>query len=249
METISIVMPAYNCEKYVEEAIKSIKEQTNKNWTLIIIDDASYDNTLKKIKKEIEDIKEKVVLIKNKNKLGIAKSRNRGIQEANGRYISFLDSDDVWNKEKLQKQLEFMKKNNYGFTYTNFSYKKQDKIKKVKLFPRKLDYNNALKNTFILTSTVMIDTNRINKKLIEMPDIPSEDTATWWNILKDKNIAYGIKENLVMYRVHKEGESFNKLKNIKRTWNLYRKYEKIGFAKSAYYFSIYSIMAVLKRII
>lgn len=249
METVSIIMPAYNCEKYIGQAIESVKKQTYSDWILIIIEDASNDNTVEEINIKIKDIKEKVIFIKNMKHIGIAKSRNIGIEKSDSKYIAFLDADDIWDKEKLEKQLNFMLENKYSFTYTNFSYKKQERIKKVKLFPKKLDYKKALKNTFILTSTVMIDITQINKELIKMPNIQSEDTATWWNILKKNFIAYGLKERLTIYRVHKEGKSFNKIKNIKRTWNLYRNYEKFNFSKSLYYFLNYIINAIFKRVI
>ena len=226
METVSIIMPAYNCEKYIGQAIESVKKQTYSDWILIIIEDASNDNTVEEINIKIKDIKEKVIFIKNMKHIGIAKSRNIGIEKSDSKYIAFLDADDIWDKEKLEKQLNFMLENKYSFTYTNFSYKKQER-----------------------TSTVMIDITQINKELIKMPNIQSEDTATWWNILKKNFIAYGLKERLTIYRVHKEGKSFNKIKNIKRTWNLYRNYEKFNFSKSLYYFLNYIINAIFKRVI
>ena len=248
MDNIDIIMPVYNCEKYVKEAISSVKEQSIKNWKLIIIEDCSEDNSLNEINKAIEDIKEKVVLVKNKEHINVANTRNLGIEEANNRYIAFLDADDVWEKDKLEKQIKFMEKNNYCFTYTKFIYLKGKKKNKVKIFPRSLNYNQALKNTFILTSTVIIDTKKINKKYIYMPNVESEDTATWWNILKNGYTAYGLQDDLTIYRVHKNGISFNKFKNVKKTWNLYRKQEKLGIIKSSYCFINYITRAILKRI-
>ena len=127
MDNIDIIMPVYNCEKYVKEAISSVKEQSIKNWKLIIIEDCSKDNSLNEINKAIEDIKEKVVLVKNKEHINVANTRNLGIEEANNRYIAFLDADDVWEKDKLEKQIKFMEKNNYCFTYTKFIYLKGKK--------------------------------------------------------------------------------------------------------------------------
>lgn len=248
MDNIDIIMPVYNCEKYVRDAINSVKEQTIKNWRLIIIEDCSEDKSLEKIQDVIKDIKQKVLLIKNKEHIGVANTRNLGIKESNNRYIAFLDADDMWQKDKLEKQIKFMEENNYCFTYTKFTYLKGKRKNKVKIFPKTLNYVQALKNTFILTSTVIIDTNKVNKKYIYMPNVESEDTATWWNILKNGYTAYGLKDNLTIYRVHKNGISFNKFKNIKKTWNLYRKQEELGIIKSSYYFTNYITRAILKRI-
>lgn len=252
MEYIDIIMPVYNCEKYIKYAIESIKKQINKNWRIIIIDDASIDNTIKEIDKnikDIKDIKDKVLIIKSKKHVGVAKSRNLGIEKSTNRYIAFLDADDIWKEDKLKKQIEFMQKNNYVFTYTGYAYLKKQKEKEVKVFPKSLNYEQALKNTFILTSTVMIDTNTIKREEIYMPKIGSEDTATWWNILRKGYIAYGLKDNLSTYRITKHGLSSNKFINIKRTWNLYRKQENLSIKKSLYCFVIYIFNAIKKRII
>lgn len=249
MDNIDIIMSAYNCKEYIKQAINSVKEQTNNSWRLIIIDDFSNDNTLEIIEQETQDIKNKVEIIKLKKHISIASTRNEGLKISKARYVAYLDADDIWKKDKLEKQVNFMKINNYGFTYTGFSYLKNNRNKKVRIIPQKLNYRKALKNTFILTSTVMIDTKKIDKKLLKMPEIDSEDTACWWNILKNNHIAYGLKENLTEYRVHSKGVSFNKLVNIKKTWNLYRKYEKTSLVKSVYYFTNYIINAFLKRVI
>ena len=249
MEKVDIIMAVYNCEKYVKEAITSVKKQSYTNWDLIIIDDKSTDKTLDMIKDTIIEVKQKVKIIKLKEHKGVAKARNIGIEESKNQYIAFLDADDIWDKEKLKKQIQFMKINSYNFTYTRFYYKKGKREKTVGIFPKSLNYKQALKNTFILTSTVMINTKEISKELIKMPDVKSEDTATWWHILKDNNIAYGINEELAKYRIHNKSLSFNKFKSLKRTWQLYRKQEKINIIKSTYYFINYIFRATIKRII
>ena len=249
MENIDIIMPVYNNEEYVKKAIESIKKQTNANWNLIIIDDLSTDNSVKEIENSIKDIKEKVIFIRLNQHKGVAETRNIGIRNSKNRYIAFLDSDDKWEKYKLEKQINFMIENNYCFTYTNFSYKKGNRERKVKTFFKNLNYNKALKNTYILTSTVIIDTKQISRENIYMPNIKSEDTATWWQILKKGYVANGLNENLTIYRVSKKSLSANKFKNLKRTWNLYRKQEKFNILKSIYYFINYILNAIKKRII
>lgn len=249
MENVDIIMPAYHCEKYIKDAIQSIKKQTNPHWRLIIIDDFSNDHTLQEIENSIRGIEEKVILIKSQEHLGVAKVRNLGLEKATNRYIAFMDADDIWNERKLEKQLNFMKENEYAFTYTLYSYLKKDKKKEAGCFPKSLNYEQALKNTFILTSTVMLDTNQVPKQYIKMLDIKSEDTKTWWNILKHGITAYGLEENLVLYRVTKTGLSSNKLKNLSRTWNLYRKQEGLTVGKSIHCFINYTFRAMMKRIV
>lgn len=249
MDKIDIIMPVYNCEKYIKEAIQSVKNQTYANWRLIIIDDASIDKTLKIINEEISDIKDRVLLITNKTNIGVAETRNIGLENVQNRYIAFLDADDIWNKNKLNKQLEFMINNNYSFTYTLYTYLKNNKTKEVKkIYPSKLNYEEALKNTFILTSTVMIDSEKINKDLIKMKDVGSEDTLAWWNILKHNNTAYCLNKNLLTYRIGRDGLSANKFVNLKRTWKLYRKEEKLNIISSIHYFAIYVFHAIIKRV-
>lgn len=249
MDFIDIIIPTYNSEKYITETIESVKKQTIKNWKIIIIDDGSTDNTIEKINNSIVEIKDKVEVIKLKKNKGVANARNVGIQKSTNRYIAFLDSDDIWEKEKLEKQINYMKRNNYYFTYTNYTYLKNNRQKKIKQIPSSLTYTQALKNTIILTSTVIIDTKKISREKIIMPNIKSEDTATWWKILKEGNIAYGYKENLTIYRVRKSGLSYNKIVNLKRTWNLYRKSEGLGITKSLYFFIHYIYNAIKKRVI
>lgn len=248
---ISIIMPVYNCQEYIQETIESIKNQTYKNWELIIVDDYSTDKSIEIIQEAIKEIAEKTKIIDLKENQGVAIARNIALENARGRYIAYIDADDIWKKEKLEKQLEFISKNNYGFTYTSFTYLRKNNTKKdINIIPLKLDYKKALKDTAILTSTVMIDTNKINKELLKMPNIRrGQDMATWWKILKNNNTAYCLNERLTFYRRRKNSISINKITAIKRTWNLYRNVEKFSLIKSMYYFSFYAINAIKKRII
>lgn len=247
MEQIDIIMPVYNGEAYIKDAIESVKNQTISNWNLMIVDDGSTDNTIKTIEATIADRKDKIVVIPQKEHKGVWYARNVGIQKSTNRYIAFLDADDIWQKDKLEKQIQFMKKNDYAFTYTRFTYLKNNTCKEVNDIPPCLTYQQALKNTYILTSTVILDTKTISKKDMMMPPIESEDTATWWKILKKQHIAYGYDENLTIYRVQPGSLSSNKFKNLRKTWRLYRRQEHIGIVKSIYYFLHYIYHAIKKR--
>lgn len=254
-ELITVIMPVYNAGQFLSDSINSVINQTYKKWELIIINDGSTDNSLDLIntiiKKQNDLSKSKIKIINSKNNEGAASARNKGLNIANGRYISFLDADDVFKKEKLEKQYNFINKNNYCFTYTNVAYLKNTSTKDVKNMPKSLNYNQSLKNTFISMSTVMIDTKNIAKDYINMPNIEiGEDTATWRRILKNGYVSYGVDEILTVVRKDNPNSvSHKKIKAIKGSWNLYRKVENMNIFCSFYYFIFYLVNAIKKRIL
>lgn len=244
-DKVSIIIPIYNAEKWIETTISNIKEQTYKNYEIILVNDASNDNTKFIINKYKEDNIKIIHLGKNQ---GAAKARNEGIKVATGRYICFQDADDLWNKYKLEKQINFMKENDCAFSYTAFEYLKNGRTKRVNV-PRILDYKTALKDTRILTISVMIDREKIDDELIYMPNVETaEDIATWWKIFKSGYLAYGINEALVSYRIVRNSLSSNKIKSAIGRWKIYRKIEKLTIFKSIYYFTFYVCNAIKKRI-
>lgn len=247
---VSIVTPVYNSERFISDTIDSVLSQNYSSWELILIDDMSTDSSIEIINKyKIQD--NRIKLIKNNQNLGAAKSRNRGTEVAHGRYIAFLDADDLWHPLKLSTQVKFMEDNNLGFTYTAYEF--TDKTgkptgKKVKV-PFHITYRQSLKNHIIWTSTVMVDIGKIHKHLLEMPNIRrGQDAATWWQILKHTNSAYGINEVLSYYRRSSSSLSANKFKAMKRTWYLFRKIEKLSTISSTYNFFWYAYNAVRKRV-
>lgn len=246
-DLISIIIPVYNAEKFLDETINTVLNQTYKNFELILVNDGSKDKSVDVIKKHND---KRIKLIDNKNNKGAALSRNDGIRKAKGRYICFLDADDLWNKEKLEKQINFMKEKECAFSFTGYEFANENGIpngKKV-FIPKKLNYKSALKNTTISTITVMIDTKKMDKDLIYMNNVKSEDTATWWNILKNGYEAFGLNEILSFYRRSEGTLSSNKIEAIRRIWNLYRNVFKLGFFYSLYNFVFYAINAVKRRI-
>lgn len=246
-DLISIIIPVYNAEKFLDETINTVLNQTYKKFELILVNDGSKDKSVDVIKKYND---KRIKLIDNKNNKGAALSRNDGIRKAKGRYICFLDADDLWNKEKLEKQINFMKEKECAFSFTGYEFANENGIpngKKV-FIPKKLNYKSALKNTTISTITVMIDTKKMDKDLIYMNNVKSEDTATWWNILKNGYEAFGLNEILSFYRRSDGTLSSNKIEAIRRIWNLYRNVFKLGFFYSLYNFVFYAINAVKRRI-
>lgn len=239
---VSIIIPAYNSEKYILEAIKSAKKQTYKNWELIIVNDNSKDRTKEILEKEKKDKKIKVINLNENKGAGIA--RNIGIDLAKGKYIAFLDSDDVWHTQKLEKQIEFMEKNEYEFTFTNFHRVNENGkiIKKLKV-PRETTYKRNLYYNTIQTSTVIYNQQKLGK--IYFPEIRKrQDYGLFQEILKKTN-GYGLNEDLMTYRIRKESLSFNKIELIKWQWKFYRKVLKLGKIRSLFHLSLYIIIKIL----
>lgn len=244
---ISIVVPVYNASRFLNDTINSILNQTYTNFELLLVNDCSKDNSVEIIK-EYKD--KRIKLINNEKNSGAAITRNNGIKEAKGDYICFLDADDLWEKEKLENQIKFMQENDCAFSFTGYEFADQYGVpngKKVYI-PEKISYEQALKNTTIWTSTVMFDMDKLTKEDIYMPNVKSEDTATWWRILKKIDYAYGLNEILSYYRRTSGTLSSNKFEAIKRIWNLYRNVEKLSLFKSIYCFCFYAINAVKRRI-
>jgi teichuronic acid biosynthesis glycosyltransferase TuaG len=245
---VSIITPAYNASQYIEETISSVLKQTFRNWEMIIVDDCSTDNTREKTKAlGAED--ERIRLICLEENGGAAVARNRGLQLARGRYIAFLDSDDCWKPQKLEKQLSFMKENDYAFTFTAYELMTQEGefLNKQVWAPDELSYSDLLKNTIIGCLTVMIDREKTGP--FQMLNIRTrQDLATWLAILKQGHSAYGLNELLAEYRTGNPSISKNKWKALKMNWFVYRKVEKLNVLKAFWCFSHYAIHAVAKRL-
>ena len=247
-ELVSIIIPVYNSSRYLKDAIESIKKQTYQNYEVIFVDDKSTDNSLKIIE-EYKNIDNRVKLIKLAKHEGAGIARNSGIKNAKGRYLTFLDSDDILVNNKLEIQVKFMKEKNCEFTCGNYKYindgmtKISNEVKSLEI----TDYSSALLDMRILTSTVMIDLSIIPKQYCYMTNMMSEEVITWIKILKRGYMAYGINKVLVYYRVSKKSRSSNKIKTGISRWNIYRKIEKLSIKKSMYCFINYIVNAIKKR--
>jgi glycosyltransferase involved in cell wall biosynthesis len=247
-ELVSIILPLYNAEKYISETIRSVLQQSYKNWELIVIDDCSTDKS-QKIVKDFQRNENRINLIHFEENKGVSEARNKGIEIATGKYIAFIDSDDYWKNSKLEKQINFMKDNNYYFSYTSYEMIDHKGIKlgrKVEV-PEKLDFNSLLKGNNIGCFTVMIDRNEINS--IKMPKIKHEDFATWLNILRRGYNAYGLKENLGFYRITSDGLTSNKLNSAIWTWKIYKDHLEFSFLKTSYYFLFYIYNSISKHLL
>ena len=245
-DLVSIVIPVYNAEKCISDTMASIRSQSYSNWEVIMVDDGSTDRSLD-IMKSIDDANVKVL----ENGGGSAAlARNKGIEAASGRYIAFLDADDLWSPDKLEKQIAFMEKNDAAFSFTGYEFADEYgvSVKKIVQVPSTITYKKALGNTTIFTSTVMFDMSKLSKEDIFMPNVKSEDTATWWRVLKSGVKGYGLNEGLTLYRRSEGTLSSNKIEAIRRIWNLYRNVEHLSVPSSVYYFVLWAMRAVIRRI-
>lgn len=246
---ISIVMPVYNAAAYLEKAIGSAQGQTCQNWELIAVDDCSSDNSFEMLRRMAEQ-DPRIHPVKQEKNAGAAMARNRGIQLAKGRYLAFLDSDDLWAEQKLEKELAFLKERQAAFVFTSYEFGDSEGRGNGKIVhvPAELTYRKALSRTVIFTTTVLFDLEKIDKKLVMMPDVKSEDTATWWQILRSGYTAFGLDENLAVYRRPASSLSSNKVEAVRRIWNLYRNQEKLSLAESAWHFCFWAWRAVARRV-
>ena len=245
---VSIIMPSYNAARFIGESINSVLLQTYSNWELLIVDDCSKDNSVEVVRK-FANIDKRVVLFSLEKNVGAAAARNVAIEHAQGQYIAFLDSDDVWDEYKLEKQLAFMKQYSYVFTFSNY-YVMEENGKKNGNFlkgPSSLSYHQYLRNTIIGCLTVIIDRQQTGD--FKMPLIKSShDMALWLLIMKRGFKAYGLKDVLAGYRLVSTSNTAKKWKAAKDVWKVYREIEGLSVLYAAYCFCGYAINAVLKRI-
>ena len=237
-DLVSVITPSYNSEKFISKTIESVINQTYKNWEMIIVDDCSTDKSNKIIENYIKK-DNRIKFLKLEKNMGPAVARNTAIREAKGRYIAFLDSDDIWLPEKLEKQLEFMNKNDLAFTYSSY-YLINEEEKHLGVFNTipEITYESMLRTCSVGCLTAIYDTHKLGK--MYMPNIlKRQDYGLWLKILKLIGKTKGILEPLAIYRIRKNSVSSNKLKVSIYQWRVYRDIEKIGFFKSIYYFAHY----------
>ncbi|MCD9493506.1 glycosyltransferase family 2 protein [Photobacterium carnosum] len=248
MTIVSIVTPLYNSEKYIEETIKSVIQQSYMDWELIIIDDNSNDNSVEIVEKYIKD-DDRITLIKLSQNSGAAIARNTGINKSKGKYLCFLDADDIWSKEKLEVQIDFMSKYNLAFSYGDYKIIDDNGNYQGQFIAKEsITFSDLCITCDIGCLSVMIDTKKI--KEIVMPIIPKEDYAMWLSILKDNNImAYKYKGVYCSYRVLKNSLSSNKYKEIFKQYNVLLKIADLSRLKSFYCILLYIFYGLKKHFI
>ena len=227
---VDVILPNYNKEQFVEEAIGSVAEQTYKNYHLYIIDDNSTDNS-KKIINKFSHLKNVTIIELKKNK-GPSFCRNLGMRISSSKYISFIDSDDSWVLDKLEKQILYMEKNNLTFTYTDYTPFFQNNgvknIKKKTSLVEHFNYKTFIKNSSINTTTMIISRSILgNHRFMKVKLL--EDYLFKCKLLKDNNTAKKLNEDLAFYRILNISRSSQRLKNIYWLWNINKNYNKLNF--------------------
>ena len=232
---VSIITPTYNCGKFISETIESIQAQTYENWEMIIVDDCSKDDTREIVASYCaKDPRVKYSCLEVNS--GAAVARTEAMKLAEGEYMAFCDSDDLWMPEKLEKQLAFMRETGYAFSCTAYEQISEDgetvgKIVKPRV---KCDYNRLLLDCPVGNSTVMYNVEKMGK--FEVPNIRKRnDDALWLQMLKKEQYIWGMDDVLMKYRIRQNSISSNKLKVIKYHWILYREIEHLNVFRSAFH--------------
>ena len=243
---VSVVMPAYNAARYIESAVQSVIAQTYPNWELLIVNDASRDDTLA-LARSLADQEQRIRVFDQPKNAGVAAARNKALEHTQGRYIAFLDSDDLWEPEKLSRQVEFMEREAVTVCYSQYLRidENGEALGRV-IPPQKVGYQEMLKSNFIGNLTGIYNCEILGKE--RFSDFKHEDYVAWLALVRKAGAAHGIEEILAKYRVYSGSTSSNKLRTIGWQWRIYRQTQSLGVIRSAILMVWYAIYAVIKRI-
>lgn len=243
---VSIVMPAYQAEPFVEEAIRSVMAQTVTDWELLVLDDGSSDATPEIIKRLARE-DSRIHYLPNATNLGVAKTRNRGFDLCRGAYIALLDSDDVWHPDKLEKQLALAQRTEADLICCSYAIVdiRGNPVKPDYVVPERINFSGLLKENAIGCSTVLLSANAMQRYRFSA-DFYHEDYVLWLQMLRDGCKAVCCREVLVDWRYLPNSRSFNKRKSAVNRWAIYRRYLHLPFFESLYCFVSYAFRGVKK---
>jgi teichuronic acid biosynthesis glycosyltransferase TuaG len=245
IDLVSIVMPAFNAQAYLGETMESVLAQSRAEWELIVVDDCSTDGTYEiAAAYGARDTRIRVVRLERSS--GPAMARNAAIEAASGRYVAFLDSDDLWLPQKLERQLDFMRRRGAALGFTAYRRISADgaRVGRMIHVPPRLDYRALLGNTAIATSTAIVDRARVGP--IRMVKTYYDDFALWLEITRRGFYAVGLDEDLMRYRVVAGSVSRNKGRSAMMVWRTYREVERLGLIQSSWAFARYAANALRK---
>ncbi|MBO7484219.1 MAG: glycosyltransferase family 2 protein [Alphaproteobacteria bacterium] len=250
MDKVSIIMPLYNAERFVPQAIQSVQNQTYKKWELLIVDDASTDRSLS-IAKKFAESDDRIKVFHHPQNLGISATRNSALEQASGRYIAFLDADDTWARQKLKCQIFFMNKRRAALSHTSYAFMNSQgsvlPVGRVNV-DKRLDLPQYMKTTQIGTSTVMIDRQKISHISFPKDNELGEDDRVWMGFMHQGHTFCGLNKILTLYRVYPEQRSFNKFEMAANTLKRYWSEKNLPTYKRLYYFVNYAYHGIEKRL-
>lgn len=243
---VSIITPTYNSAKFIAETIQSVQNQSYNNWEMIIVDDKSVDNTTAIIA-QFSSQDQRIKLFQMTSNSGPAKARNVGIANAMGKYMTFLDADDLWFTDFIKNSIDTIKKTAVPFVFS--SYKRSNEnlefIYSDFIVPQQVNYTDILKSNSISCLTAFLDVEVLGKK--SMPDIlKRQDMGLWLQYLKEIPFAYGIQEPQAIYRIRENSLSRDKSKLLKYQWQFYREVEYLNMVQSLYYIVHWAVRGFMK---
>lgn len=248
-QCISIITPCFNSSDTIAQTISSVLDQTYKNWELIIIDDCSSDSSYN-IALKYSESNSKIKVIRLNSNIGVAEARNIGLDNASGEFVAFLDSDDYWHPEKLEKQILFFKNNDIDVVFSGYyRFNSSGIVGEVKVPNKQIQFKDLLGKNCIGNLTGIYDFKKYNS--IRQKKVGAEDYLFWLEVFSSGNTkGMGISEPLAYYRVAEKGKSLsgNKFKSALWTWNIYYNQLNLDFIRSLYYFSCYIYFSLKKRI-
>lgn len=243
---ISIIMPCHNASDFIADSIVSVINQTYRDWELIVVDDSSTDNSSQIIISYVK-LDNRIKYFRTKSPSGSpAIPRNMGIGFSIGNYIAFLDSDDIWLPDKLEKQIQYLNSRKVDFVYSYYEKISQNGTRSGRIVKtrKQTNYNSLVKSNSIPCLTALLSKSLIGNTRFK--NIPQEDFCFWLDILRKGGIAYNIEENTALYRVSDNSRSANKLAMFRGYWNVIRNHQHIGLLKSSYYMLTYTVLGILK---
>ncbi|RKI30435.1 glycosyltransferase family 2 protein [bacterium 1xD8-6] len=242
---VSIIMPTYNCAKFIARTFDSLQAQTYQNWELIVVDDHSQDNTKKIVEEYMKNDSRIQYHLLDVNS-GAAVARTTAMKLAKGSYMAFLDSDDIWTPDKLERQIKWMNDNGYAFSCTAYEQIGEDDnlLNRTIKTIEKTDYNRLLLDCPVGNSTVVYDVEKMGK--FEVPNIRKRnDYALWLQMLKKEKYIWGMPDVLMKYRIRQNSISSNKFKLLKYHWTLYREIEHLSVLRSAFHIFWWCVIKIL----
>ena len=244
---ISVIIPAYNNEEYLIKAVESVLNQTYLDYEIIIIDDCSTDNTLS-CANDLAARDIRIHVVSNPENIGVVQSRNKGFNIAKGDYIAFLDSDDIWMPDKLEKQIDLMNSLSLDLCYTAYALINANGniIGKTSYVPESTSLSQMLRKNVIGCSSVVLR-KHITDTVKMREGYAHEDYVMWLELLQSGVRAGGINEPLMLYRKTDQGRSFNKMKAAKGRFYIYRDFLGLSLPKSVLSFTIYAVNGIIKH--